>query len=118
MHQAAGEGTMPVQMSFAGWNFDIVTGATAIIVAIMAARGEASRRLVLAWNLLGTTLLAVVAGIAIASTPVFHAFGEAPAQLNTWIAYHPFAWLPGVLVAIALAGHLVLWRRLADRSYV
>ena len=53
---------------------------------------------------------------AIASTPIFHAFGEAPAQLNTWIAYHPFAWLPGVLVATALAGHLVLWRRLAAKD--
>ncbi|MDX1982954.1 MAG: hypothetical protein SFV51_21975 [Bryobacteraceae bacterium] len=33
MHHAAAEGRMPVQMSYSGWNFDIVTGITAIPVA-------------------------------------------------------------------------------------
>ncbi len=114
MHEAAAQGIMPVQMSFSGWNFDIVTGVTAIVVALLAARGVASRRLIWAWNLLGSVLLAVVATIGVTSTPMLHAFGEAPGRLNTWIAYLPFVWLPGVLVAVALAGHIILWRRLAS----
>src|SRR3954451_7069896 len=33
MHRAYGEGLMPVQMSYSGRNFDIVTGSTALVLA-------------------------------------------------------------------------------------
>ena len=56
-------------------------------------------------------VLAII-GIALASLPRFHAFGSAPSQLNTWVAYFPFVWLPAGLVSSALLGHVVLWRRL------
>lgn len=112
MHQAAVDGTMPMQMSFSGWNFDIVTGASAIVVAVLARRSLAPRWVLLAWNALGTALLAGIIGIAAASTPVFAAFGSEPGKLNTWIAHAPFTWLPTVLVAAAIVGHTVLWRRL------
>jgi len=114
MHRAASAGVMPVQMSFSGWNFDIVTGALAIPVAFLAARGRASRGLVVIWNLIGTLLLANIVSIAVASLPVFAAFG--PDRLNTWIAYPPYIWLPGVLVPAALFGHILTWRKLARTS--
>ncbi len=110
MHQAAVEGLMPVQMSFSGYNFDIVAGATAIPVTWLAAQGKAPRWLLLGWNLLGTITLAVIVGIAIASLPAFALFG--PDRLNTWIASPPYIWLPGVLVQVALLGHLLVWRKL------
>ncbi len=111
MHQAAAEGTMPGQMSYSGVNFDIVTGITAILVGGLAWAGRAPRWLVLGWNALGTALLVAIVGIAVASLPVFHAFGDAPARVNTWIAFAPFQLLPAVMVAGALLGHAVLWRR-------
>lgn len=96
MHQAASEGTMPPQMTFTGANFDIVTGATALIVALLAARGWAPRWLVLGWNALGSALLLTILAIAIASLPAFAAFGREPERLNTWVAYFPFVWFPPV----------------------
>lgn len=110
MHRAVDEGVMPPQMSFTGWNFDIVTGGSAIVVAALVALGVGGRKLVLVWNALGTLLLAVIVVVAVASTPVFGAFG--PAALNTFIAYLPFTTLPTVMVALAMAGHVVLWQRL------
>jgi len=112
MHQAAVEGTMPQQMTYTGWNFDIVTGVTAIVVAVLAHKGRAPRWLVVMWNALGSLLLFVVVSIALASLPMVHAFGTEPAQLNTWVAYFPFVWLPAALVSSALFGHALLWRRL------
>lgn len=112
MHQAALEETMPKQMTYTGWNFDIVTGASAIIVALLAAGGHAPRWLLVTWNALGSLLLLVVVVIALASLPLFHAFGTEPAQLNTWVAYFPFVWLPAALVSSAVLGHALLWRRL------
>lgn len=118
MHQAADEGTMPPQMTFTGLNLDIVTGATAIVVAALAARGQAPRWLLLAWNALGTALLVVVITIAIASMPQLHAFGADPPYVATWVAYAPFHLLPAVLVMAAWLGHLLLWRRLLGRVEV
>jgi hypothetical protein len=112
MDRAAHAGVMPVQMSFEGWNFDIVTGGSALVVAALLLADRAPRALVVAWNVLGVALLANIVAIAIASTPLVHAFGTAPAALNTWIGTAPFVWLPTVFVSLAIAGHIVVTRRL------
>ncbi len=115
MHEAARTGIMPVQMSFSGWNFDIVTGVTAIPVAWLAAKGRAPRALLIAWNVLGSVLLATIMTIAAISTPAIAAFGTG-AALNTFVAHVPYVWLPSVMVAAALTGHILLWRRLLGAS--
>ena len=117
LHRAYAEGLMPVQMSWSGRNFDVVTGITAALLApILARQGAAwSRALVFAWNTLGLGLLLNVVTIAILSAPTpMRRFMNEPA--NTWITQFPFVWLPTVMVFAALAGHLVIYRRLlADR---
>lgn len=116
MHRAAVEGTMPPQMTYTGSNFDIVTGATALAVGLLAWFGVAPRWLLVAWNALGTLLLIAILGIAVASLPAFAVFGSEPARLNTWIAYFPFVWLPAGLVGAAVLGHALLWRRLLSHG--
>jgi hypothetical protein len=114
MHALVPRGIMPEQMSYSGRNFDIVTGATAIVVAGLAAAGVAGRRLVLAWNIMGLALLANIVVVAILSTPRFAVFG--PDRLNTFVTYPPFVWLPTVLVLAALVGHLIIFRALRRLS--
>ncbi len=116
MHRAASEGIMPPQMTYTGANFDIVTGATALLVALLAARGWAPRWLVLGWNVLGSVLLVAILAIAVASLPALAAFGREPERLNTWVGYFPFVWLPAGLVSAAVLGHVLLWRRLSARG--
>jgi hypothetical protein len=111
MDRAARAGVMPVQMSFEGWNFDIVTGTGALVVAGLIAAGRAPRALV-AWNVLGILTLATIGTIAVVSTPMVHAFGTSTAALNTWVGTAPFVWLPTVFVACAVAGHVVVTRKL------
>jgi hypothetical protein len=111
MHRAASEGVMPAQMSYSGWNFDVATGILSIPVAWLLARGYAhARAIAQAWNALGILLLANILTVALLSTPVFAAFG--PDRLNTWVAYPPFVWLPTMMVACAVTGHLVILRKL------
>jgi hypothetical protein len=110
MHRAASEGVMPPQMSYAGRNFDIVTGAVAAVLAGLLARGLVPRWTAAAWNTGGALLLANVLGIAIVSTPPFGWFGAG--RLNTWVAFPPFVWLPGAMVLVAALGHLLVWRKL------
>jgi hypothetical protein len=116
MHEAAREVIMPVQMTFTGMNFDIVSGAGALIVAGLLLQERAPRWLVWAWNALGSLLLLAIIVIALASLPRFHVFGSEPQRLNTWVAYFPFVWLPAGLVSAALFGHLLLWRRLLSEA--
>ncbi len=110
MHELAERGIMPAQMSYSGRNFDIITGATAIIVAALVWSGRGGRRLVAAWNILGLALLANIVTVAILATPRFRYFGDD--ALNTFVMEPPFVWLPAVMVLAALAGHLVIFRAL------
>lgn len=111
MHRAATEGVMPVQMSYSGLNFDILTGVGAILVAGLLWRGRASLRVVRAWNWMGLVLLINITVISILSTPTpLRVFDAEPA--NVWITHAPFVWLPAVMVTGALFGHLVVFRRL------
>jgi hypothetical protein len=111
MHAMYERGIMPEQMSYSGRNFDIVTGITALPVAVLVGSGRAGRGLVTAWNVLGAALLVNIVVVAILSTPRFAFFGAE--RLNVWITYPPFVWLPAVMVLAALAGHLVVFRALA-----
>jgi len=111
MHAMYERGEMPVQMSYSGRNFDIVTGVTALLVAWLVATGRSARRLVLVWNVLGLILLVNIVTIAILSTPRFRYFGDD--RLNVWVTYPPFVWLPAVMVLAALAGHLIVFRTVA-----
>ena len=108
MHAMYERGIMPVQMSYSGRNFDVLTGITALGVAALLRAGLAGRRLVLAWNILGLALLLNVVTVAILSTPRFRYFGDD--ALNVWVTYPPFVWLPAVMVVAALAGHLLVFR--------
>jgi hypothetical protein len=111
MHGLYERGIMPVQMSYSGRNFDILTGATAIVVAVLLRSGVAGRRLALAWNVLGLALLINIVVVAILSTPRFRAFGDD--ALNTFVMRPPYVWLPAVMVLAALAGHLLVFRAVA-----
>ena len=114
MHRAYEHGLMPIQMSYSGLNFDILTGILAIVVALLVAAGRAGVRTVRTWNLLGMLLLLNVVVIAWLSTPTpMQLFRQEPA--NTWIARPPYVWLPTVMVAFAILGHIVVWRRLQGR---
>ncbi|HEY0709755.1 MAG TPA: hypothetical protein VGG33_23280 [Polyangia bacterium] len=116
MHQAAREEVMPAQLSFSlsgtGFNFDIVVGMLALPVGWLVATRQAPLWLPRLWNLLGFVTLAVIAGIAIATSPMVHAFGTAPKSLNTWVMHFPFVWLPAGAVVFALGSHIVIARAL------
>jgi hypothetical protein len=116
MHQTALAGVMPEQMSYSGRNFDIITGITAVLLAIWLRAGRRPRSLVVGWNVMGLFLLANIVTVAVLSTPQFAAFGATPDRINTFVTRPPYVLLPAVMVLAAWAGHLVVFRALARRA--
>ncbi len=116
MHRASAEGLMPEVMSYTGRNFDIVTGTLALVVAALLAAGRMPRAGVVAWNVVGSLLLANVVTIAMLAAPTpLRVFTDGPA--NAWITAFPWVWLPTMMVPAALLGHILVFRRLRlDRA--
>jgi hypothetical protein len=113
MHRAATQGIMPPEMSYSGYNLDILTGAGAVVLALLLRAGVTVPPLAIwIWNVWGLWCLAVIAVVAVASSPMVRAFGDDPRHVNTWVLFFPYVWLPAVLVTFAIAGHLVVTRAL------
>lgn len=114
LHELYTEGVIPVQMTYSGRNFDIVTGMLAAALGLWLLKGRRSVPLVLVWNVLGLVLLVNIVAIAILSTPVpFRYFTNEPANLLP--SMFPYVWLPTFLVQAALFGHLLVFRAIARR---
>lgn len=117
MHRAYEIGIMPEFLSYSGYNFDVATGIGAMIIGVMLWRGYSVPDFVLwFWNVWGIYCLIVIAVVAAAGSPVFQAFGSEPENVNSWVAFFPYIWLPTVLVAIAIIGHILVTRKLLGRA--
>ena len=97
---------IPREMTFEGWNYDIISGISAPLVFWLAFRKKAPNRgLLLGWNFVTFLLLINVVTIA------FLAFRSQLQQVafeqpNTAVAYFPFIWLPAIIVPIVFFAHI------------
>src|SRR5450432_1423859 len=108
---------LPVQMTFEGRNFDIVTGLLAIPVGyFLSKKIKQTSALTLAFNIIGLLLLINILVLSILFMPTpFRYFMNEPA--NTLLAQFPFILLPGVLVPLAYTLHIFSLLQLSlDRS--
>ena len=111
LHAWADQGTIPETMTWTGRNWDIVSGALALLTAPFATRFP---RLVRITNIVGLALLLNVMRVAILSSPVPFGWGVQPPLA---LAFHlPYAFIGPVCVGGALFGHIVLTRALWRRE--
>ena len=104
---------IPELMTFAGRNFDILSGITAPIVYFVCFKNSQlkNRKLLLIWNFICLGLLLNIVINALLSAPFpFQQF--AFDQPNVAILYFPFTWLPCFIVMIVLYSHLAAIRQL------
>ncbi len=117
MHHAANVGIMPEALSYSGYNFDIATGIGAVLLFTALKLGVNVPAIVIwLWNLWGIYCLVAITIIAIATSPMVHALGTDPRNMNTWVLYFPYVWLPVVMVTIALISHIVITRIILRRT--
>ena len=107
LHSWARQGVIPETMTWTGCNFDILAGSLALIAAPFV-----NKFLAVAWavNIVGFLLLLNVMRVAILSSPLPFAWNASP-SLN--LVFHvPYFLIAPVCVAGALAGHIILTRKL------
>lgn len=115
LHEFYREGLAPIQITYLGRNFDILSGLTAIPVAWLVARGAAPTALIRAWNWLGVCLLGNVVGVALMSMPgPFRYFLNEPS--TAFIGGFPYVFVPTLFVPTALLGHVLVFRRLRGQG--
>ena len=100
------ENLLPVQMTFEGYNFDVLAGLSGVIMGWLYAKGKASITSVTIWNFAGLALLLNIVTIALLSTPLpIRVFMNEPA--NTIVTLFPIIWLPSMLVPLAYGLHIM-----------
>jgi ABC-type transport system involved in cytochrome bd biosynthesis fused ATPase/permease subunit len=104
-------GLIPVQMSFEGRNFDVLSGLLAIPVGYFCfVRKSWPRWIVVVYNIVGLTLLLNIIVISVLSMPTpLRYFHNEPA--NTLLGHFPYIFLPGLLVPLAYSLHILSLRQ-------
>jgi hypothetical protein len=108
---------VPELMTFAGRNFDILSGITAPVIYFLCFSNAQlkNRTLLLAWNFICLGLLLNIIINALLSAPFpFQQF--AFDQPNIAVLYFPFTWLPCFIVIIVLFSHLAAIRQLLKKN--
>ena len=102
---------LPVQMTFEGGNFDILTGIVSLPAGYFIAKNKhSSQKISLAFNIVGIVLLLNILVIALLSMPTpLRYFMNEPA--NVIVGEIPYIFLPGVLVPVAYGLHILSLRK-------
>lgn len=109
---------IPVEMTFLGWNFDIVIGITAFLIFIYQGLFSASlpRKFLFLWNIIGLCFLLFIVSIAVLSSPIpIQKFGIG--QLSFALLEFPFYLLPTCIVPTVLISHILYFKILYNMNY-
>lgn len=103
-------GSLPVQMSFEGRNFDVLTGLLAFPVGYYCfVRKTWPPVVALLYNIAGLVLLLNVVAITALSMPPGRVFHISPD--SSLLTKFPFIYLPGLLVPLAYTLHILSLRQ-------
>ena len=105
LYQLAMREWLPIEMTFKGWNFDIIPGVTSVVLLLWMKYGTLHRKILLGWNVLGLVfILFILTNGFLSQELLFEKFGYFVA--NKAIAYFPMVLLAGVIVPIVIYTHI------------
>ncbi|MEZ5992921.1 MAG: hypothetical protein R3E76_11265 [Planctomycetota bacterium] len=104
----------PTLLTFEGRNFDIIVGLSAPLVALLVWK-RPNKALIIGWNVAGMLILGSVLVHAVLASPgPFQKIFITPD--SSIVATWPYVWLPGLLVPLAMAGHLLSIRQALQKA--
>lgn len=105
LFQLAIKELLPMEMTFKGWNFDIIPGVTSILLLLWMKYGTVNKKLLLGWNILGLIFIFFILTNGVLSQELLYKnFGYTVP--NIAITYFPMILLGGVIVPIVIYTHI------------
>ncbi len=99
------KGILPVSATFDGYNFDIVIGLTAPLIAYLTfARGKVSKPLFILWNVAGLSTLLIV--VSILMRHAYFVENERLSILHGGLGSFPYTFLAGLFMPLAVFMHI------------
>lgn len=103
---------IPKQMTFGGWNFDILIGVSALTILVyqLISKRKINRKFFIIWNITGIVFLLTIVSLAALSSPLpiqQFAFN----QPNIAVLELPYCFLPTCVVPIVLMSHILLIKK-------
>lgn len=96
---------LPMEMTYKGWNFDIIPGITAILLVVWMHYKTINRQFLIGWNIIGVCLvLFVFINGVLSQEMLYQRYGYAVP--NKGIAYFPIILLAGVIVPVVVYTHI------------
>ncbi|TWW11136.1 hypothetical protein E3A20_05470 [Planctomyces bekefii] len=106
------DGVAPIQMTYHGRNFDIITAVTALAIFLLWSKLRSERSWAIFHSVIGIGLLLNILAVAVLSMPTpLRIFENDPA--NTFVTQFPYIWLPAIHVFAAILLHGLTLRKLA-----
>lgn len=101
------EHIVPKAATFEGYNFEIVTGLIALVVAYLVQKETIGRKGILAWNFAGLISLAIIIFIITTSFYFPEFWGAKSPLVSEEFTHMPYLLLAGVLAPMAACFHLI-----------
>ena len=96
---------LPMEMTFKGWNFDIIPGITSILLLLWMKFRRVNKKILLGWNILGLILILFILTNGFLSQELLYKnFGYTVP--NIAITYFPTILLGGVIVPMVIYTHI------------
>lgn len=108
-------GILPVQVTFEGYNYDVLLGLSALPIGWYASRPNPNKRLLIAWNILGIAVVAFAAFTFITSFYFPQLWGYSANDILGFAEF-PFLLLPTFFMPSAIFMHVVSIVQLSQRQ--
>ncbi len=101
-------GILPYQVTFEGYNYDIIFAITAPFIAFLVFNKKiASEKLALAWNYLGLMVITFIIFLFVTTTYFPSVWGSSTSLMSLRITEFPFMLVPGFLMPSAVFVHII-----------
>lgn len=115
LYQLFLDGLVPEIMTFKGWDRDILSGISAVLILLFFWTKPIPSKLMKVWNAISLILLIIIVSTAVLSAPTpiqKFAFD----QPNLAVLRFPYTWLPAAVVPLILLSHILIFKKLKDQS--
>ncbi len=100
------KGLSTVEMTFEGYNYEIIFGLTAIIIGLLAYHKLVGPKFIIFWNVIGLNFLAVIVGVFVSIVYFPIIWGYKGVVINPEFMTFPYMLIPALYMPIAVFTHI------------